>query len=383
MLLGEARAGYSEGGAVRGYSEGSLVEAGAKGVAELTKLAEKYLPKKTAAMATYEHTPYVKSGHLTGLVEAPFAERLAHAQEPAASWMLPSGEDSIMQALGQRQWPTRAATGTYTPEATGIMENNPAFVAPASAEVGPDWKLAPDDRRRLDIGQAARAFGDVQGAGAWHAPIAGAPMDISGSLHIPANRTTSIETLRRLAELTGAHGLPDVVDNGMGVSAGSFMNPPPSGEATRDNLLHGLRSKVQQIMGRYPEQRSLDSNYLSMFESSPESEQGKGNATRELQKIFEGYGNAGQQDMSALDSESHIRDALIGKIWRDNEMAAATGRPVRLDAQKAQSIWASSGLRGLFDAAQKAGYVGFPAIAGAVGAQALQQAPPGEDAPTQ
>src|SRR6266700_5017657 len=106
----------------------------------------------------------------------------------------------------------------------GIIETNPGWTAgpQVSSDSVRAFTVLPADRNILNASEAVRGYVDAQNASAWHKLWPGQ----GNSLFVPMQRKTTPEQLLALQRRGETAGLPNVVDNGMGVTMTRFSPPP-------------------------------------------------------------------------------------------------------------------------------------------------------------
>lgn len=322
------------------------------GIGEASKTYPDYAGKYTA-YGTSERVPYVKSGHLSGIVEGDDALRAAYSSDPRASWS-PEGRDILIDALGGYQQAPINATGFYTPPG-GSLEINPATVTRPLVGIT-EGSIDPASRGMMDVSEAVRAYIDAQGAGAWNKPIANAKPGQMGSVFVPMENKATGDMLVSLREMGGRYGLPDVVDTGQGVTLTNFYPGPPGGAATGKALRGDLGADIAALTGSSPMRVKVDSGYIPTFEK--ESTPGSGVVTRGLRDLLENYPELVTQK---LDDSQALRQRALSGAALDEEMARQGYGVAREDIQRARRIIGEKGFKGLFDALDKG--VVLPGIA--------------------
>ncbi len=134
------------------------------GVAEAAKTYGDHFPKYTA-FATHESVPGAGTGHLPGLIDAPYAERQAF--DKSSLWSDEHGRDVLYDAAGLHQRSVNDATGYFTPKADAPAPKPEIPAAEHEKVVGASFRNAidpatgkhatgiihPDARQRaLDLG---------------------------------------------------------------------------------------------------------------------------------------------------------------------------------------------------------------------------------------
>lgn len=307
------------------------------------------MPRRPVATSTYEATPFVAGRHRTDVTQASPAAREAFTRDPLSTWTTPEGTDIIHEALGLQSRATVPATGVYQPPVAGAApESNPARGARVAME---GYDISPEDAAAMTAGEAVRAVGDVQGAGAWSMPVEVGDLRRSGSLIIPTERPTDIKRLLALQSLGKPYGLTDVVDLGQGVGMTAFYpNSPPGGRQTLSALREGpLAGDIQDLIGNAPRMVDWRSGYAG-FEDPWQAPELSGAVTRELQDYLEPLRQANRERYEGVLDDPAIAEAF-GRRYQRDEAARMLGAPVRTDVQEARQRVADRGrLRELLDA---------------------------------
>lgn len=331
------------------------------GVREASKTYPDYANKYTA-FGTSERVPYIKAGHLSGIVGGDEALRAAYSNDPRASWS-PEGRDILIDALGGYQRSPLDATGFYTPPG-GVLETNPATVTRPLVGVT-EGAVDPASRGMMNVSEAVRAYIDAQGAGAWHKPIANAAPGEMGSVFTPLEGAAEPDTLRKLQEIGGRYGLGDVVDTGQGVTLTKFYPGTPPGGKERGKALRGdLGREIGELTGSMPGRVKVDSGYLPTFEL--EKQPGSGVVTRNLRELLSKYP---ESVLQKLDENEALRQRALSGAALDEEMAQKGYGEAREDIQRARRIIGEKGFKGLFDALDKG--VVLPGLAGLMASYGL------------
>jgi hypothetical protein len=325
-------------------------------MAEAIKTYPQFFEKHTA-YGTHEATPGVGTRHLPEIAEGSEATRRAFAEDPRSSWRDPTGRDIFYRALGMWTRPTTRATGVF--EGPRGLEINPAEVArPMVSFAGKTGRreIDPASRALMNAAEAARAYADVQNAGAWSIPIAKQQVGESTSAFVrrPGGGPLPIEDIGRLREIGARHGLPGVIDYGEGTALTSFGGGPTGRELGRSTL----PQEVEGVLGRRPEQVKLDTGYID-YQNLWGKGEGTGAVTRALKKQLANK-NA-PAIIKRLDASPGIRHAVAARLARDAEVAEQTGQPIRADVQRARQIIIDEGFSGLFAALRRG--VALPALA--------------------
>jgi hypothetical protein len=314
---------------------------------------------KYQASATYEQTPGVGTGHLEGLANMPFDQRAQYSS--AAPWTDVRGRDTIYGDAGMLVEPTRTSVGAYTPAGTGLLEINPAEVARPLVQTS-GGNVIPSDAGLLNVGESARAYMDVQNAGAWHKVIPNTQTAVGdrNSLSIPMSGSPSEDQMRKISELATANGM-FAVDTGKGISLindqYSTIGAGRTGTSLGKELQGDLGEKLQKVVGSRGERVKIEGGYQD-YESLWRAGQGSSKAT---QKFID---DMASNPKFAESIEPALRQKAAANLKRDADFSAQTGTKVRQDVQEARKIFSEKGLAGL-KKALKGGAV-LPAAAAVV-----------------
>jgi hypothetical protein len=321
---------------------------------------------RDTAFATHEAIPGADTGHMTGSINAPAAERAAYSADPRSTWAnAPGGRDAIYAGLSTPEGgallpvrPTQEMQGLYTPPG-GVTEANPGWAA--RPQVARDaGKVTPADALLLNAGEATRGYFDAQNASAWHALVKGGAPGDSNSLFIPMRGKATPQQLIELEKVTTPHGLPNLVDTGQGTTATRFWPPPES----IDEAMHSgeLRSAIKNVItNAEPHRVEVDSN---LIDYTPKWQQGIGSgaATRELLSHI----NALPPELrEAFNNNPLIPPNAMNRMTRDQDWMTNWSVP-REDIQNARRIAGEgTGWVDRIEAALKAGAI-LPAVAAAI-----------------
>ncbi len=257
--------------------------------------------------------------------------------------------------------PTRTSVGAYTPAGTGLLEINPAEVARPLVQTS-GGNVIPSDAGLLNVGESARAYMDVQNAGAWHKVIPNTQTAVGdrNSLSIPMSGSPSEDQMRKISELATANGM-FAVDTGKGISLindqYSTIGAARTGTSLGKELQGDLGEKLQKVVGSKGERVKIEGGYQD-YESLWRAGQGSSKAT---QKFID---DMASNPKFAESIEPALRQKAAANLKRDADFSAQTGTKVRQDVQEARKIFSEKGLAGL-KKALKGGAV-LPAAAAVV-----------------
>ena len=157
------------------------------------------------ANATYEATPGRSTGHLQGLLDAPWEQRQRFLDDPRGSWDT-SGSGRDIGYTAARMLPGETAAGTGRFEGAA----NPARVArPVIAtETLPDKSRAmtQSSQDALSLVEGARAYWDAQDAGAWHKVMPAKSADAYTAAGVDFGRPFTEADMLKVAPLFEAKG---------------------------------------------------------------------------------------------------------------------------------------------------------------------------------
>ena len=295
------------------------------------------------AMATYEQTPGAGINHLGQIINAPFEERQAF--DRAATWENQQGLDSIYTEGGLGAEETRAMVGAYTPEGTNVLEINPGRVARPLVQQK-DGVVSVSDATVLDVGESARAYVDVQNAGAWHKILPDEQTKDSErtSVFVDMDGSPNETQMRDIAKLAEDNGF-FAVDTGKGIS---FINNEFSdiganrtGQSLSEQLEAGLVDDIEKVTGSPGGQRVKIQTGYEEYESAWAAGEGSRQAT---EQFFE---NAERNEAFFNSIEPALRKKARANLARDRERAERTGDAVRPDVMERNRILAEEGYEGL------------------------------------
>lgn len=294
-----------------------------------------YLPR-LEANATYEAIPGAGTGHLAGLLDAPFETKLRFTNDPAGSWLTPYGNDVLYAAQGLLPGKTASGIGRFRDEV------NPANIArPVIGRevIDKSEALTPGSKRALDATEAFRAYMDVQNAGAWHELLKAknASQYKGAALNFGAMDADTMNKLAPAFEsknywLASAPG-------GVSILANSKTKQGEDFSAELRKTLKELGMKPQVFMGK------ADSNAISMFELP---NVGTSPITRGLLSEVA----KSPTTMKAMESQA-VRDAVLARNARDLKAQSEGLGVARPDVLRAREIFAKDGWAGLKAAAEK------------------------------
>jgi len=273
-------------------------------------------PPRRTYTVTPEATPGYSTQHRRDVQSAPFAVRKKYQRD--MPWVR-EGRDVLYEAQGIPQR-TDEGVGAYINSA-GDMEMNPVNVTGLSVAEN----FSPADRERILATEKLRGVIDAQEAVAGNMPV----LDPSGNaMYFGMGRTPSAEEMEFFARQT---------PSGFGTTAtsgGALTFPFDPGASAEDvaGVLGPWSQSVQEIasdvrgvpvrndMGFYePAMGRFDENY-EIVPTEPFS----GQATMDVLSRFAGP-DVDPQLARMLSSNEGVKDAILGKYYRDFEMPGVRG----------------------------------------------------------
>lgn len=295
------------------------------------------------ANATYESTPGEGVGHLEGLLEAPYAERVKFDQDPRGSWDTEFGNDALYASQGMLPGRTVETVGRFRDEINPARVATPVVSSQASA-------LFPGSRRALSSTEAFRAYMDAQNAGAANtgAVLDSAVPQATGMV-LNLGRAIDPATMKQVAEALEPKGYWLASDKGGGVAILSN-----EGSATGETMAKEVRQALKAA--GVPTSGTLKTGPVeTAFTSYADQwKQGSGAVT---QRMLDAVAES-PTTMAAFEKDARIPDILLGKNARDVEFASTYG-VARADLMKAREIFAAAKPGTRFAALKKAAEQGI------------------------
>jgi hypothetical protein len=311
------------------------------------------------ANATYESVSSPVTGHLQGLLDAPFDERLRYTLDPRGSWNTSaSGRDIGYTSAGMLPGETAQTVGRFKESA------NPAFVARPviGTETTADGSrvMTPGSKKSLTAVEAARAYFDAQEAGAWHRIMPAKSADTYTGAGIDFGRNFTASDMEKIAPLFEARGYYlGSSPNGITVMANDATK---TGKDFSKEVKEILKSNKDAFKDAKVEFGTLESDYIDY--GGAYTSKVPGSVTSEMLKRLD----AAPETAGLLQDSQIYRDTVLARNARDTEAAKAGYGASRKDLENARKIFAKDGWEGLRRAA----------VAGTVPAAFMYDAVPGE-----
>jgi hypothetical protein len=325
---------------------------------EAAKSYADYLPKQEAN-ATYEAVSSPVTGQLQGLLDAPFDVRAAYTQDPRGSWNTSlSGRDIGYTSARMLPGKTVDTVGRFKDSANPAMVARPVTGTYTTAEKS--RALTPGSVKALNAVEAARAYFDVQEAGAWHKLLpAKSAADYSGaSINLGKNLTQAdMERIAPLFEQRGYYLAS--APNGITILANE-------GTAQGEKFANEVRDIVKKNRETFGKTEidfgRAETGYIDYGDAYRSKTPGA--VTARMLEMME----QAPMTMKNLDVNPAYRETVAARNARDIDYAAKGFGVAREDVTRARNIFKAEGFEGLRKAA-KAGIV--PAVLATVGAQQM------------
>jgi hypothetical protein len=294
-----------------------------------------YFPR-LEANATYEAIPGAGTGHLAGLLDAPFETKLRYSNDPSGSWLTPYGNDVLYAAQGMLPGKTASGVGRFRDEVNPANIARPV-IARETNEQG--QALSEGSRRALTATEAFRAYMDAQNAGAWHKLVEPKAADQYTGAVLNFGQMDEA-TMKRLAPVFESknYWLASAPDSVTVLANDQTKQGKEFAKEVRGLLKEsGLNPAVD--FGR------AETGYASMFERGGD---GPSPITRGLLSEIE----KSPTTMRAMEAQP-VRDAALARNARDLAAQADGLGVARQDVIRAREIFARDGWAGLKAAAEK------------------------------
>ena len=309
------------------------------------------------ANATYEAVSSPATGHLQGLLDAPFDVRKAYTAEPSGSWNTsPSGRDIGYTAARMMPGEAVDTVGRFGAEVSPASVARPLTAIFTGAD--DTRQLTPGSIKSLNAVEASRAFFDAQEAGAWHKILpAKKAADYTGAT-IDFGRNISPDEMKKIAPLFEAKGY-DIASSPRGVSVLTLRDEAAKGEAFSKDVRDIVRNNKGLFSGSNIDIGRAETGYIDYGDQWRSKV--PGSVTERMLQTVE----QAPETMKYLEGNPAYREAVASRNVRDLDYAAKGFGVAREDVIRARKIFKEQGFDGLRKAA-KAGIV--PAILVSVGA---------------
>jgi hypothetical protein len=333
----------------------------AQGIALANRSPAEYMPGFTAH-ATYERVPGAGTGHLESLVDAPLGVRRQYSD--ASSWDDGTGRDILYDDMGAWVRPTNETTGYFQPH-NAPPETQPAYAArPLVESVKGEHggEIGPAGSALLDIGEATRAYLDVQNMGARHkfipagkgASASASKPGQSNALRLPMDRSLTPDEMLRVTAVAKKYDLSPA-DTGDGVTLfdeTQWGDTPRSGKDIAKlwkdkKLQRELDAAVTtsdtpgaKIRGAGKLERGRVDANVSDYEEAF-AQPGSGKATSQLLDTLDSTEYQGF--VEKLGNSDRVKAKALELMERDEAFAKKLGDVTRADVQRARKVIATAG----------------------------------------
>jgi hypothetical protein len=349
---------WNTGNAQAAAWTGNKIRRGDLSAGDAAKSYANYFPLHEAN-ATYESVSSPVTGHLRGLLDAPFEERLKYTLDPRGSWdTSASGRDIGYTAAGMLPGETVQTVGRFKESA------NPAFVARPviGTETTADGSrvMTPGSKKSLTAVEASRAYFDAQEAGAWHRIMPAKNADAYTGAGIDFGRNFTASDMEKIAPLFEARGYYlGSSPNGITVMANDSTKV---GKDFSKEIKEILKSNKEAFKNAKVEFGTLESDYIDY--GGAYTSNVPGSVTSEMLKRLD----AAPETAGLLQNSQLYKDTVLARNARDADAAKAGYGVSRKDLENARKIFAKEGFEGLRRAA----------AAGTVPAAFMYDAVPGQ-----
>jgi hypothetical protein len=333
---------WNTGNAQAAAWSGNKIRRGDISAGDAAKSYADYFPLHEAN-ATYEAVSSPVTGHLQGLLDAPFEERLKYTFDPRGSWdTSASGRDIGYTASGLLPGESSFTVGRFKDSA------NPAFVARpvigTETTATGERVMTPGSEGALNAVEASRAYFDAQEAAAWHKIMPAKNADAYTGVTIDFGRDFTKADMEKVAPLFESKGyyLASAPD---GVTIMTNSNTPVGKEFSND-IRQVLKNNKDIFSKTKTDFGVLKSNYIDYGDAW--SSGVPGSVTKELLKYIDTAPVTG----SKLEGSQLYRNTVKARNTRDLAAEKSNLGKVRADMVRAREIFAKDGWDGLRKAAE-------------------------------
>jgi len=302
-----------------------------RGMEEAQKTYPDYF-SKYAYNATHEAAPGRGTGHLPGLLDAPWEVREAYTD--AVPWTTQSGHDVMYDDWWQQR--SRDATGYYMGETNPVRVSLP--MAPRGAGV---TTIDPMSLQSIRATESLRSLLDAQNATGGHRVVTDMPAGRQTSAFSSLDAAVDPDLFDEAAAEVTTH-FP--IDIGRGVT---WMPMDDAATSSRDVLRStaegGELDKAAEVLGSPGAARAgIDSHYVPLLELVG-SEQGTGVATQAMLDEIDKAVEMGAVNLPERLSAEPIRRRALGLLERDATWGPQFGGD-RLDMENLRTLFGEGGL---------------------------------------
>ena len=333
---------WNTGNAQAAAWSGNKIRRGDISAGDAAKSYADYFPGHEAN-ATYEAVSSPVTGHLQGLLDAPFEERLNYTLDPRGSWdTSASGRDIGYTVSGLLPGRSVNTVGRFKDSANPAIVARPVIGTETTATG--ERAMTPGSEGALNAVEASRAYFDAQEAAAWHKLMPAKNADAYTGAGLDFGRDFTKADMERIAPLFESKGY-DIGSAPDGVTIMANSKTPKGKEFSKD-IKKIIKDNKNAFHGVTTDFGTLNSNYINYGDAWKSNI--PGSVTKELLKYIDTAPVTG----SKLEGSQLYRDTVKARNARDLAAEKSGLGKVRADMVRAREIFAKEGWNGLRKAAE-------------------------------
>ena len=333
---------WNTGNAQAAAWSGNKIRRGDISAGDAAKSYADYFPGHEAN-ATYEAVSSPVTGHLQGLLDAPFEERLNYTLDPHGSWdTSASGRDIGYTVSGLLPGRSVNTVGRFKDSANPAIVARPVIGTETTATG--ERAMTPGSEGALNAVEASRAYFDAQEAAAWHKLMPAKNADAYTGAGLDFGRDFTKADMERIAPLFESKGY-DIGSAPDGVTIMANSKTPKGKEFSKD-IKKIIKDNKNAFHGVTTDFGALNSNYINYGDAWKSNI--PGSVTKELLKYIDTAPVTG----SKLEGSQLYRDTVKARNARDLAAEKSGLGKVRADMVRAREIFAKDGWNGLRKAAE-------------------------------
>ena len=333
---------WNTGNAQAAAWSGNKIRRGDISAGDAAKSYADYFPGHEAN-ATYEAVSSPVTGHLQGLLDAPFEERLNYTLDPRGSWdTSASGRDIGYTVSGLLPGRSVNTVGRFKDSANPAIVARPVIGTETTATG--ERAMTPGSEGALNAVEASRAYFDAQEAAAWHKLMPAKNADAYTGAGLDFGRDFTKADMERIAPLFESKGY-DIGSAPDGVTIMANSKTPKGKEFSKD-IKKIIKDNKNAFHGVTTDFGALNSNYINYGDAWKSNI--PGSVTKELLKYIDTAPVTG----SKLEGSQLYRDTVKARNARDLAAEKSGLGKVRADMVRAREIFAKEGWNGLRKAAE-------------------------------
>lgn len=332
---------WNTGNAQAAAWTGNKIRRGDLSAGDAAKSYADYFPLHEAN-ATYEAVSSPVTGHLQGLLDAPFAERLKFTQDPRGSWNTSAaGRDIGYTEAGMLPGETVETVGRFKDSANPAMVARPIVGTETSATGA--RVMTPGSQKSMTAVEAARAYFDAQEAGAWHKLMPAKDANAYTGSSIKFDRAFTQSDMEKIAPLFEQKGYYLAsAPNGITVMANDATK---TGKDFANEIKSIIKNNKNEFSNANATFGTIESNYIDYGGAYRGGI--PGSVTKEMLK----YLDTAPKTASMLENSQAYKNTVLARNARDAEAAKAGYGVSRTDIERARKIFSEQGWEGLRRAA--------------------------------